>query len=394
MFDAVVQNGQLPIGLAYKAIYDLTSHVRVASANQIASEVMKIKKLIATGIGPANDCHFDFFDDINVVTGLNGSGKTTLLKLLWYIISANVERITPEISYNEITLETNLYTVYLKREKNIVAWQFTRSDNASARGTFDTLAPPHPQAEVERLNKLIIETKTKSLFFPTFRRIEGGYSMTGKTTLRTELLTEEWTLHTDQSTIQTELQRLSQRVSVQEHRFICSISTDDIISLLTSQYAMASGAVNESYRRLSADIINKVRGVEAGKADKEAALSILEEIKTAAEEVNSKREKILKPFGVLSELATQIFRHKGIKVKSVTLGKEAQAIDSSSLSAGEKQMLSFLCYNAFYSDSVIFIDEPELSLHPDWQRKLFSNPSRATGSQSICNRHSLSIHLL
>ncbi|MEK8016973.1 MAG: AAA family ATPase, partial [Candidatus Parabeggiatoa sp.] len=34
-------------------------------------------------------------------------------------------------------------------------------------------------------------------------------------------------------------------------------------------------------------------------------------------------------------------------------------------------MLSFLCYNAFYDNGIIFIDEPELSLHVDWQRRLF-----------------------
>lgn len=34
-------------------------------------------------------------------------------------------------------------------------------------------------------------------------------------------------------------------------------------------------------------------------------------------------------------------------------------------------MLSFLCYNAFSEETVVFIDEPELSLHVDWQRLLF-----------------------
>ena len=33
-------------------------------------------------------------------------------------------------------------------------------------------------------------------------------------------------------------------------------------------------------------------------------------------------------------------------------------------------MLSFLCYNTFSKNAVMFIDEPELSLHVDWQRLL------------------------
>ena len=34
-------------------------------------------------------------------------------------------------------------------------------------------------------------------------------------------------------------------------------------------------------------------------------------------------------------------------------------------------MVSFLCYNAFNRQATIFIDEPETSLHVDWQRILF-----------------------
>jgi predicted ATPase len=80
----------------------------------------------------------------------------------------------------------------------------------------------------------------------------------------------------------------------------------------------------------------------------------------------------------------------GIKIGTrLSFGDAAGAIDSDSLSAGEKQMLSFICYNAFYRNSVIFIDEPELSLHVDWQRQLFSILQRQqTSNQFIVATHS------
>lgn len=31
-----------------------------------------------------------------------------------------------------------------------------------------------------------------------------------------------------------------------------------------------------------------------------------------------------------------------------------------------------MCYNFFFDNCIIFIDEPELSLHTDWQRILFT----------------------
>jgi predicted ATP-binding protein involved in virulence len=71
-------------------------------------------------------------------------------------------------------------------------------------------------------------------------------------------------------------------------------------------------------------------------------------------------------------LITTIFQHKGINLSNLTVGEVNNAISSDKLSAGEKQMLSFICYNAFTKDHTIFIDEPELSLHPDWQRSLVS----------------------
>jgi predicted ATP-binding protein involved in virulence len=86
--------------------------------------------------------------------------------------------------------------------------------------------------------------------------------------------------------------------------------------------------------------------------------------------MESSREQLLKPYTTLSELITTIFQHKGINLSNLTLGEVNNAISSDKLSAGEKQMLSFICYNAFTKNNTIFIDEPELSLHPDWQRTL------------------------
>jgi len=71
------------------------------------------------------------------------------------------------------------------------------------------------------------------------------------------------------------------------------------------------------------------------------------------------------------------------------MGYKKNYLDSNFLSSGEKQMLSFLCYNAFFRNSPIFIDEPEISLHPDWQRLLFSIlKSQESNNQFIVATHS------
>ncbi len=73
----------------------------------------------------------------------------------------------------------------------------------------------------------------------------------------------------------------------------------------------------------------------------------------------------------------------------LSLGNSKQGINSSLLSAGEKQMLSFLVYNAFYEDTIFIIDEPEINLHVDWQRQLLpALLKQGTTNQFIVATHS------
>jgi len=168
------------------------------------------------------------------------------------------------------------------------------------------------------------------------------------------------------------------------------MSTYDLVSLLTTHYARASEKTNEYYLEFSTLISNQVEAIKSDiESNKQEALTILSKIQQENTTVNNRRNQLLKPFEVLSELVVKVLLYKGIELGAVTLGESHDAINSKFLSAGEQQMLSFLCYNAFYENSVIFIDEPELSLHPDWQRRLFPNLMKQQSSnQFIVATHS------
>jgi predicted ATP-dependent endonuclease of OLD family len=351
---------------------------------------MKLHKVSIKSLSNKIDCDFEFNEDINIITGVNGSGKTTLLKILWYAISGNIERISPEIKFKDFELDTSHFSLTLSKRENVINWNYSGKGIVKS-GTFDLSNIDPFDEEANELNQLVIDNDTSSLFFPTFRRIEGGYSMTNTRTVRRRMRTggiiTESMMRDD---IQDEFDSISSRLSVSRHQFICSISTHDIVSLLTTRYAQSSEKLNEYYLRLSTSIINQIEGVKSDiEVNREEAFNILSELQEKAKDVNRKREELLQPFEVLSTLTAKIFQHKGIQVKSVTLGESVDAIDSGVLSAGEKQMLSFLCYNAFYDNSIIFIDEPELSLHPDWQRRLFPELLKQQASnQFIVATHS------
>jgi len=142
--------------------------------------------------------------------------------------------------------------------------------------------------------------------------------------------------------------------------------------------------ITQLEKNQSASILEKVKNKDAN--DKNVLLEIEELVKNT----DRQKELILKPFTVLSQLIHEIFKDKSIEItRTLTLGEAKDAITSDKLSSGEKQMLSFLCYNFFLEKTAIFIDEPELSLHTDWQRILFPTLlEQGTDNQFFVATHS------
>jgi predicted ATPase len=177
-------------------------------------------------------------------------------------------------------------------------------------------------------------------------------------------------------------------VSINGHKFIASISTEDLGELLTQKYA----DIYEEISTRQSQVLEEISREMQNNPDKDKVSEIPQDasaLLNAIQKVNKEREQLSKPFSVLSALSRKILRYNAIRVTGrvvrgettdgitlgegrdgITVGEAKDAISSDKLSAGEKQMLSFLCYNVFSEGMAIFIDEPELSLHVDWQRRL------------------------
>ena len=352
-----------------------------------------IQSLEVKGLNNRNDGNFNlhFHEDLNIFTGANGSGKTTLLKLIWYLISGHLEQIFPEIPFHHLLIETDSFSLTLSRskpDKVEFSWEFPEEKKQQQTMTIDSETGTIDRKDVDKINELkkrIARTMKSSLFFPTFRRIEGGFSEIPRNTNDSAVRF----LGSAAEMLQVSMSQFSSEVSTNGHKFIASISTEDIGELLTQKYADIYEEISALQSQLLDDISRKIQDVsDSGNVPKtpQDAPAVLDDIK----QVNEKRDLLRKPFSVLSELTQNILQYRAIHVTgrlalgeetdSVTLGEKAnggtleeakEAISSDKLSAGEKQMLSFLCYNAFSDNMPIFIDEPELSLHVDWQRLLF-----------------------
>ncbi|MBP6748763.1 MAG: ATP-binding protein [Xanthomonadaceae bacterium] len=357
---------------------------------------MKIKRFEVKGLNKRVKFNFEFHDDLNILTGVNGSGKTTALKLAWYLISGSTVRVRREIEFKYCRLLTNAFDLQLERlPGGDIKYIFSLVDEPETfeQGNFSDPVDIDSDGDVvedgeDRLSSLIRSSSDRSIFFPTFRRIEGGYSLSkGRARGRTSGLS--FSGAAADAGIGAQLEQISGELSYRAHKFVCAVSTDDIAALLTQRYALISEGVNKRYSDFSATILRDIRAWEQGAAESSESESLLLKIQAAANDVDSFRESNLRPFNVLSELVAKLFSYQGVTLKGLALGDAAKAIDSDVLSAGEKQMLSFLVYNAFSTEAPIFIDEPELSLHPDWQRRLFPTLLDQQGSnQFIVSTHS------
>ncbi len=316
-----------------------------------------IKRLYVEGLNERKKpLELNFLPDLNLLTGKNGSSKTTILKLIWFLNSGRILNLVKEINFSHVELTTTNKTISIKRDKenNTVTIGLDKEKpftiSYSNLRELELRRPTRIHEKLSEIHKNAIAT----IFFPTFRRIEGGFSMEDGYDPRFGRNDE----------IRDALEQFSRRLSTRNQRFITSISTDDIVSLLNREYSNINGQINLIQKQKSDDIIKKI------KIQNKNEKTTLDEIQKDIENMESQREALLKPYTTLSELITTIFQHKGINLSNLTLGEVNNAISSDKLSAGEKQMLSFICYNAFTKDNTIFIDEPELSLHPDWQRTL------------------------
>ena len=330
----------------------------------------------------------DLNRDLNILTGKNGAGKTTILKLLWYVVSGNIALAVNEINFKKLVLITDEYEIVIYAvSRNTCKIEFVQDGKQyDFEDIFDDENEYIESAE-DQVNPTLIRTGS-SLFFPTFRRIEGGFTLGMRRNSLSVMAAAR-----SKGDVEDGLSALATKLSNGSHRFISAMSTGDIVGLVLSQYSDLSEESNELQQLTSQEIIQTIKDYKSDNVDGSSAATpdrVLDEIRDRIEKMDRAREKIMTPIDEVKKLVAKLFQHAGIALNNrLSFGEAADAINSDALSAGEKQMLSFICYNAFYKNCVFFIDEPELSLHVDWQRQLFPILQRQQSSnQFIIATHS------
>ena len=113
--------------------------------------------------------------------------------------------------------------------------------------------------------------------------------------------------------LQDSMLRFSDEVSINGHKFIASISTEDLRELLTQKYA----DIYEEITTRQAQVLENISKEIQNNPDTDKVSEIPQDpsaVLNAIQKVNKEREQLSKPFSVLSELSRKILRYDAIRV--------------------------------------------------------------------------------
>jgi predicted ATPase len=103
--------------------------------------------------------------------------------------------------------------------------------------------------------------------------------------------------------------------------------------------------------------------------------ALLRRVVSLIDNIEETIDKIAEPRRQLQQVVTELFG-KGKQIEfgdsRIIVTVEGGPISISRLSSGEKQLLRILVETIMAGSSPIIIDEPEISMHIDWQKKLLS----------------------
>lgn len=340
----------------------------------------------------------DLNRDDNIFFGLNGCGKTSLLKILHSAMSnqaallhsvpfkaAQVEIYS--VKYNKVFTRSIQKTKSINHKRNVVRKNFP----VEGKGSNEFIAldiledvdfkwsctPDKPAG--------VVTSNWNHEYLPTTRLhvSEVPVMLSQEYLKRPESLTEE---KLDMFFAQS-VEYLWNRYSAQVLGAVRIAQEQGLASILrvvlsTEKARQHSGQLKltsiTAYERVknflarqgSAQILGSPAAFDKRYKDDSTLQDVVQDI----DSVETKIETAMASRNRLQELITRMF--KGNKTISFTdSGITVQTLDGEmiglgSLSSGEKHLLRILVQALLVGESSLLIDEPEISLHVDWQRDL------------------------
>lgn len=389
--------------------------------------MFRLKSLRIEGFWGESTIDTSFFSDANIFIGRNGTGKTTFINILQAVISVDIEMLY-NMQFDKVVL--NLEDDKLKRKIEVTKiadnLEYKRLVYKIGTKTYEL---PMLANEIRYINerpgrlhpkffKSIREIKdeldslVKLSYLSVYREqiikndsfIEQGRDNSGNpidiklTQLMNSLTKYQFQLETELSSLSKSFQENVLRTMLYDSKFD-AVDTNKIINL---NLRATSIGLKQAYRGLgildneTSDIVDK--HVDAiGKATESinnfvnqkttslfandvTPLTLLhrtERIIELSNNLENRKKEVFKPLNDFIELLneyhdTKVFSLNEGDKGGLKIAKKGAIIPISQLSSGEKQLIIILTETLIQRETqTIFIaDEPELSLHIEWQRKI------------------------
>lgn len=410
----------------------------------------KIQSVRIDGFWQRFNAHCQFNNNVNIIIGRNGTGKTTFMNILYSVLSVDVDGINDnDFSYVEIKLSEDGRQKTIRASKIeddntpflTMEYQISRSKyNVRIIATEDRRFAMHHRRkaheESQELRRLLSEIVSLSSLSVYRLRNGQDYEIRDKHGSRaiapvdyrlTELLRELTHYQLDLSQqareVATSLQKdvlasiLYSEEDVETKGYALNFDREREKSSLISAYSQLN-AIDKNVRKKISFHVTKIDETVT-ELKKENKNNSPLHIDFASLEAFRKTQKIIKMSLVAEEETSEIFSQIDLFLEiikdfitdkvfkfnggNLVITNEHGSISYDGLSSGEKQLLILFIETLLQKQkSFVFLtDEPELSLHISWQRKIIPaikklNPNAqviaATHSPEVASKYRNSIH--
>jgi predicted ATP-dependent endonuclease of OLD family len=321
---------------------------------------------------------------VNVFFGPNGSGKTSLLRILHSALS-NDASLAKSVSFQ--AADVHIYSYHSKRD---YSYSFTKQEDDK---------PPENRLNTRR-NSLInlsamaekpptwkIDPPDGGAWFHKYLPIARLYEKSqvdpetywsGSNRQDTEQSLEARFAENLKNTWKDYSTEITNKVNQIQEAGLARI----LASVITrSESKLESGRTEPStaYSAVSAFLTRRnMSGVQLSREEffvRYKADLRLRSVATDIQAIEKEISEVMAPREALKTLVSEMFYgNKSLQISDsgIDVDVEGKRIDLSLLSSGEKQLLKVLVDTVIAGPSIVLLDEPELSMHIDWQRQLVS----------------------
>lgn len=340
--------------------------------------------------------------DINVFYGLNGSGKTSLLRILDSAMGGDASRIvmvpfeTAEVTIYSVDLERELVRSIEKPHKTPDSRRVRRkaapTETSFIMGVDEDVYPRYRLefGEFEwkttpKIRGKKYTTGLKHVYLPTWRLYGGTVSGSLRTSITRPIEVEreyDWDRY-----FAEKLRGLWSLYSNSLLSNVRSIQEEGLASVLRSVIAakQLSGKqrhvdAKRLYQRVDDFLKRQETRTRLGSIrkfeERYSSEPLFANVVNNIDDIEQKIEKATASRYQLEELITRMFTgNKTIEFLDTGINVKANAgedIGLAALSSGEKQVLGIFIETLLADIGTLLIDEPEMSLHVDWQKDLIS----------------------